>query len=272
MGPTNRLPVSSLLIALLVVACSSAEPAHRQAKAGAPDSSTFDTLLARLRTGSGPIREEAAAALGQPGPRLDEQVAALADALRDTNVQLGSTAAWALSQLGAPSLPVLVHALRDYQPSVRYNAVYALGERSGRRPYQPRSAVKKALLDPDQTVRKMAEWSMAQLGPQPSRHAGGAELGSFDDLSTGLEGRNPRERLNAVQRYQPYAGDAERSIPLLIRTLGDEDARVRAAAGNILVTLGPAAQKALSTALGDSNPLVRREASVTLVRMSGKLQ
>ena len=271
MGPTNRLPVSSLLIALLVVACSSAEPAHRQAKAGAPDSSTFDTLLARLRTGSGPIREEAAAALGQPGPRLDEQVAALADALRDTNVQLSSTAAWALSQLGAPSLPVLVHALRDYQPSVRYNAVYALGE-LGQAAIPARDAVKKALLDPDQTVRKMAEWSMAQLGPQPSRRAGGAELGSFDDLSTGLQGRNPRERLNAVQRYQPYAGDADRSIPLLIRTLGDEDARVRAAAGNILVTLGPAAQKALSTALGDSNPLVRREASVTLVRMSGKLQ
>lgn len=207
-------------------------------------------------------------ALARPGPRLQERIDALAGALRDTNAQLGSSAAWALGQLGAASIPTLLGAVTDNRPGVRYNSLYALGA-IGQATAPATQAVNRALTDPDRTVRKAAAWAMTQFGPRASMHAGGTDLGSVEDLAAGLKGLNPRERLNTVLRYQGYAGDEDRSVPLLIRALGDQDARVRAAAGNALVTLGTPARAALSAALSDSDPVVRREASITLVRLSG---
>jgi HEAT repeat protein len=267
-SPTARHLAVALLAAVAACSPGGAERVDRRARAA--ESAPFDTLLARLRSGPESVREEAAAALARPGPRLDEQIAALGTALRDTNSQVGSTAAWALSRLGAASIPTLVRGVTDNRPGVRYNSVYALGA-LGQATAPASQAVNNALIDPDPTVRKIAAWAMGQLGPRPSQHAGGSELGSVDDLAAGLKGLNPMERLNAVLRYQAYAGDEDRSIPLLIRALGDQDTRVRNAAGDALVALGSPAQTALSAALSDSNPVVRREASVTLVRMSGKL-
>ncbi|HEY8105864.1 MAG TPA: HEAT repeat domain-containing protein [Gemmatimonadales bacterium] len=262
--------IGAVLAATLLGACASDAPDRRGGGRAVADSAPLDTLLAVLRGAPESAREEAAVALARPGPRLQEQIDALGAALRDTNSQLGSTAAWALSQLGAASIPTLVSGVTDNRPGVRYNSVYALGA-IGQATPPATQAVNKALTDPDPTVRKAAAWAMTQLGPQPSKLAGGTALGSAEDLAAGLKGLNPMERLNAVIRYQGYAGEEDRSIPLLIRALGDQDTRVRAAAGNALVSLGSPAQAALSTALSDSNPVVRREASVTLVRMSGKL-
>lgn len=267
-SPTARYLAIALFSA--VIACSPGGAEHAAGGAGAAEAAPFDTLLARLRGGPVDAREEAAVALARPGPRLEERVEALGAALRDTNSQVSSTAAWALSQLGAASIPTLVRSLTDDRPGVRYNSVYALGA-LGQAGVPATRVVNGALTDPDPTVRKMAAWAMRQLGPKPSKRAGGAELGSADDLAAGLKGLNPMERLNAVLRYQAYAGDEDRSVPLLIRALGDEDARVRNAAGDALVALGAPARAALSAALSDSNPVVRREASVTLVRMSGHL-
>jgi HEAT repeat protein len=258
------------LAAALLGACSSDAPARRVGTRAVVDSAPLDELLIQIRGGPESEREEAAVALARPGPRLPERIQALAAALRDTNSQLGSTAAWALSQLGEASIPTLIGAVTDNRPGVRYNSVYALGA-IGQATAPATQAVNKALTDPDRTVRRAAAWAMTRFGPQASKHAGGPDLGSADDLAAGLEGLNPMERLNAVLRYRGYAGEEDRSIPLLIRALGDPDSRVRAAAGNALVSLGAPAQAAVSTALSDSNPVVRREASVTLVRMSGKL-
>lgn len=269
MGSSTARHLVVVLLAA-VAACASGGAEHADGRAGAAESVPFDTLLARLRSGPEGAREEAAVALARPGPRVHERVEALGTALRDTNSQLSSTAAWALSQLGAASIPTLVRSLTDDRPGVRYNSVYALGA-LGQAAVPATRAVNGALTDPDPTVRKMAAWAMGQLGPQPSKHAGGADLGSVDDLAAGLKGLNPMERLNAVLRYQAYGGDEDRSVPLLIRALGDEDTRVRNAAGDALVGLGGPARAALSAALSDSNPVVRREASVTLVRMSGTL-
>jgi HEAT repeat protein len=269
MGPPTARHLAIALVAAFA-ACSPGGAERRNGRAESADSAPFDTLLARLRGGPESVREEAAVALARPGPRLDEQVEALGTALRDTNSQLGSTAAWALSQLGAASIPTLLRGVTDNRPGVRYNSVYALGA-LGQATAPASQAVNNALTDPDPTVRKIAAWAMGQLGPQPSKRAGGPELGSVDDLAAGLKGPNPMERLSAVLRYQAYAGDEDRSVPLLIRALGDEDTRVRNAAGDALVALGGPAQAALSAALSDPNPVVRREASVTLVRMSGKL-
>ena len=268
---TRRLSViAAALAAALLGGCSPDATDRRAGGRAVADSAPLDELLDQLRGGPETEREAAAVALARPGPRLQEQVTALGAALRDTNTQLGSTAAWALSQLGAASIPTLVGGVTDNRPGVRYNSVYALGA-IGQATPPATQAVNKALIDPDPTVRKAAAWAMTQLGPRPSKSAGGTALGSVEDLAAGLKGLNPMERVNAVLRYQGYAGEEDRSIPLLIRALGDQDTRVRAAAGNALVSLGAPAQAALSSALSDSNPVVRREASVTLVRMSGTL-
>ncbi len=268
---TAQLSITAAaLAAALLGSCSSEATDRRAAGRVVADSAPLDELLTQLRGGPENEREAAAVALARSGPRLQEQIDALAGALRDTNTQLGSTAAWALSQLGAASIPSLIGALTDNRPGVRYNSVYALGA-IGQATPPATQAVNKALIDPDPTVRKAAAWAMTRLGPQPSKLAGGAALGSVEDLAAGLKGLNPMERLNAVLRYRGYVGEEDRSIPLLIRALGDQDTRVRAAAGDALVSLGAPAQAALSSALSDSNPVVRREASVTLVRMSGSL-
>jgi HEAT repeat protein len=267
-----RPPLRCLTIVLLAViaACSPQNSERLGGRTKTTDSIPFDTLLARLRAGSPGVRELAATDLAQPGPRVEEQVAALGEALHDTNIQVSSTAAWALGQLGAPALPVLVKGVKDKRPDIRYNSVYALGK-LGQAAAPAGSVVKDALLDPDETVRKIAAWAMGQMAPQASAHAGGAELGSLADLAAGLKAPHPMERLNAVRRYQSYMGDPDQAVPLLIRALGDADPHVRGAAGDALVDLGAPAQAALSAALSDTSAVLRQEASVTLVRLSGKL-
>ena len=109
---------------------------------------------------------------------------------------------------------------------------------------------------------------MARMGPRASRGAGAADLGSDQDLAQGLKSPDPAVRLSVLLRYQPYVGDTDRSLPLLITALGDADSLVRRAAANTLVILGPSARDALSAALSDSNPTIRREAAIALVRLS----
>jgi HEAT repeat protein len=71
----------------------------------------------------------------------------------------------------------------------------------------------------------------------------------------------------ALRRFQPYAADDGKAIPLLIRTLGDADPRVSRAAADALVLLGSAARGPLSAALSDSSAVIRQGAAAALVRL-----
>jgi len=208
---------------------------------------------------------DAAAALARPGARVEERVRALAVVLRDTSQKLGLTAAWAMGQLGAASVPTLVRALEDPRAAVRTRAVYGLGA-VGPAAAAAAPAIQRALTDPNRSVRDMASWTVGQIGPRAPR-SGGAALGGGEDLASGLAARDPLDRVAAIRRFQPYAGDYNKAIPLLIRTLGDPDPRVTRAAADALVLLGPAARGPLSAALSDSSPAVRRGAAAALVRL-----
>lgn len=230
------------------------------------DTVALDSLLARVRAGSEASRAEAVYALAQPGPRMEERLRALAAALRDTNRRVGLTAAAALAKLAPTSVPTLMVALADHNPGTRRRAVFALGK-SGRADTAT-AAVRSAMSDPDRSVRDMASWAITQLGPLPSSGAGSADLGTTGDLRAGLSAPNPKDRLSAIQRYQPFADDdPSAAVRLLIRALGDGDASVRSGAADLLVIIGPPSRPQLTAALADPNPLVRREASVTLVRL-----
>jgi HEAT repeat protein len=224
----------------------------------------LDTLLVQIRSGPPELRRRAAGQLSTPGPRIEERLRALRGALGDPDRQVSTAAGWSLGEIGAPAIPVLSDALRDPDPAVRRRAAAAMGKVG----LAARDAVKEAMTDPDKSVRSMAALAIAGMGPRASRGAGAADLGSDRDLAQGLKSPDPAIRLSVLLRYQPYVGDTDRSLPLLIYALGDADPLVRRAAANTLVTLGPSARDALSAALSDSNPTIRREAAIALVRLS----
>ena len=264
---------SYVLVAILAAAgggaCSPAEapPASQTtlppAKTEAPAPVPLDTALARLRDKSPAVRLDGAYALAIPGPGMEQRVEALGRALRDPDSTVGHAAASSLGNLRRAALPTLVTALSDRRAAVRVRALYGLGK-MGQAAAPARDAVQRVMDDPDPSVSKMASWTMTQIGPKVS----GAKLGSTADLAAGLAATDPEERLSAVRRFQPFVGDSDQSIRLLVRTLGDADPRLRGAAADALVALGAPARAALTAALSDSNPVVRREASVTLVRLS----
>ncbi len=273
MNSYPRAPAAWLMLFLGACAGSPAPPARQASGHGTPaptDSATapiipLDTLLARLRGGPFDSRMDALVELARPGPRVDERIAALAEALRDSSQKLGLRAAWALGQMGAPAVPPLTRALTDRRAAVRMRALYALGAVG--QPAAPAApAVRFALTDPDQSVRDMASWTIGQLGP-PTPQTGGPALGSSEDLAAGLAADASSDRAAALRRFFPYGADSRKAMPLLIRALGDTDPRVSQAAADALLRLGPPSSGPLAAALSDSNPEVRRRAAATLVRL-----
>ncbi len=260
--------MTRLLACLLAAACSPvAPPVDRPAAPGPPVTSTLplDTLLSRLAAASSPqARAAAAAALAEPGPGTEERVRALAAMLDDPSKEVRNTAAWALGRLGTASVATLVYVLTDQRASVRAAAVYALGE-VGPGAVDARRAVRAALDDPDQSVRDMATWAVGRINPALSE---GGELSTAADLAAGLANPDPWVRLSAVQRFHPYTSDRQAAIPILVRALGDADPRIRAGAADALVSIGWQARPAVSAALSDSSTVVRREASITLLRLT----
>jgi len=236
------------------------------APAGSRDTEPLDSVLAQLRSRSPDVRVRATYTLAQPGSRMEERVRALGVALRDTNWRVGMASARALGKLAPASVPTLVTALSDHNPDIRRRALFGLGG-AGQAATAAVSPLRSALRDPDRTVRNMAGRALTQLGPQSSAGASAVDLGSTEDLRAGLAASDPGERLSAIQRYQPYVDDPTDAIRLLVRALGDGDGRVRAGAADALVNIGPASRTQLAAALSDSNPVIRREASVALVRL-----
>jgi HEAT repeat protein len=263
MASLTSLP---LVVAALIAASgcsrggSDAGPAATEHATPVP----LDSLLVQIRSDSAELRRRAAGQLSLPGPRVEERMRALRMALRDPDRQVSTAAGRSLGQIGAPAIPVLSDALRDPDPAVRRLATYAMGKVGP----AARDAVKEAMTDPDKSVRDMAALAIAAMGPTASRGGGAADLGSDRDLAQGLKSPDPAVRLSVLLRYQPYVGDMDRSLPLLISALGDADPLVRRGAANTLVSLGPSARNALSAALSDPNPTIRREAAIALVRLS----
>jgi len=236
------------------------------APAGSRDTEPLDSVLAQLRSRSPDVRVRATYTLAQPGSRMEERLRALGVALRDTNWRVGMASARALGKLAPASVPTLVTALSDHNPEIRRRALFGLGG-AGQAASAALSPLRSALRDPDRSVRDMAGRALAQLGPRSSAGTDAVDLGTTEDLKAGLATSDPGERLSAIQRYQPWADDPQDAIRLLIRALGDGDGLVRAGAADALVNIGPASRTQLAAALSDSNPVIRREASVALVRL-----
>ncbi len=212
-------------------------------------------------------RQEAARALGSMGLSAALYIPKLVSTLGDSVEEVGTGAAWALTQMGDAAVPPLIEILRDRRAVVRTRALYALGE-IGRPAHRALPAIESALNDPGPRVRAMAEWALGEI--QPRGPVADPTLGMLrtGDLKAQLRSPSDSVRLEAVNRVWRAEIPRREGIPVLIQALGDPNPQIRARAGEVLVSMGPHAGPALQVALRDSNATIRKEAALLLSQLS----
>ena len=178
----------------------------------------------------------AAWALGSTGD--PEAVDPLVQALKSAYPEIRMAAAGALGEIGhRKAVDPLIVVLRDSDGKVRINAAKALGKINDRRAIDP---LVQRLADPDAKVRIAAALSLKDLG-EP----------------LGLRIQEALKGSTAARGESSWREDA-RSIPLLLRFLGSEDANMRRAAAVALgSTDDPRALAGLINMAGGWNPRER---------------
>jgi HEAT repeat protein len=205
------------------------------------------------------VRKQAGQALAQVGqPSMPE----LIRALRERDVRFRQRAAKSLALIGPEAreaVPDLIVCLRDPDTGVRAATVLALGEIGP----EARSAVPRlvgALGDPNDTVRALALEALRAIGP-----------GATEALGQTLLKGQPRQRQAAAQALGLLGRPGRKALPQLRQALRDRDARVRAAAGQALGRMGTEAKEAaddLLKALHDRDLRTQVNAAVTLVLLA----
>jgi HEAT repeat protein len=185
-----------------------------------------DLLTRGLRTGQKALHDKL------EGLQNEVAVSILVGALKDPKPAVRFQAAAALSELGnkaAGAVPALAEALEDAEAAVRVQAAYGL---SRVKPAAARSAVGAlgaALQDENEAVRSHAAHALALLAPE----AGAASA----DLAVALKDRHPAVRRLAVEALARIGGGADVAVPALIRALKDPDPQVRANAPRALLRI-----------------------------------
>ena len=117
------------------------------------------TLIGQLRSDTSAVRRQAAEALGEMGPTAKPAIAALGQALRDTDREVRLAAAFALAKIGPAAIDTLSRALRAkgmdrYGPRVALNQIGPVAV----------PAFIEALSDSDADVRACAAWGLCHFG------------------------------------------------------------------------------------------------------------
>jgi beta-lactamase regulating signal transducer with metallopeptidase domain len=182
-------------------------------------------------------------------------VAALLEALKDSDREVRENAMQALANLRAPeALGPMRAALKDSSPDVREQAAFALGQMHDRESVEALSA---ALADESASVREQAAFALGQIGDP---RAGAA-------LSAALKDESANVREQAVFALGQLRDRA--AVEPLIAALEDENASVREQAAFALGQIGdPRAIDGLTAALKDANVEVRRHAAFALGQIS----
>ena len=216
-------------------------------KIGAP---TVPELLRGLESGDRSVSEHAAGALGAMGAKegVDGLIAALGR--KDFRRYV---AAWALGEIGDPrAIPALVLALGDQDGETRKFATRSVTK------FGPQAvdALLAALADPSPLVRRYAVRALGQL-----------QVKQAVEPLLQLEGKVDAEVLLwALGRI----GDP-RALPLLEKTAGEQEWRVRLAAVQALGDLAdPGAVPQLRRALEDPEWIVREWAARGLESVTGE--
>jgi len=178
-------------------------------------------------------------------------IAALKEALKDTDKEVRETALHALIQLRDPSIfDALAEALRDGAADVREQAAFGLGQLRDRRAVAPLTA---ALKDAVADVREQAVFALGQL----------RDPAAVEALTTAARDTNAEVRQQAVFALGQMRD--RRAVEPLISALKDSDTEVREQAAFALGQVRDrAAVEALVIALKDSSASVREQAAFAL--------
>jgi HEAT repeat protein len=254
------------------------------------DPRAIEPLIAAFAS---PIYEVASTAAAKMRRFGADAIPPLIAALSITDQSVYEKVSWALRWIGAPAVPALLDALRHAaDENIRSGAADVLGN-TDIDSEEVREALHAALDDEDVDVRRMAMWSLGNLGDprvldqllveQPSPGPGSlrpastlAQIGAaaVPRLIAALEDRSRPEyqRMNAA-RALGFIRD-ERAVEPLIAALRDDDEDVRVAATFALGVLKNAkslepllaalAVEPLLAALQDSSSEVRTRAADAL--------
>lgn len=239
-----------------------------------------DSWAAQLATDTtANARADAAVALGRVlelQPNQPVAVAALIRALADTSDPVRASAARALmgaaragrrARAALPgAVPKLAALLADSaHPRVRADAAEVLGVLGTAAGPDGARALARALRDPDAGVRGAALVGVGAIGPSVR-----ASVPELDTVLARLATQDPNAHTRgaAVSAMGALGVAARVAVPALARAASDGEAGVRAAAVTVLggldASTAPAARAALTQALADPDPVVRREAAHAL--------
>jgi HEAT repeat protein/beta-lactamase regulating signal transducer with metallopeptidase domain len=190
----------------------------------------------------------------QSNPPDPKVVAALLEALKDTDKDVRESAMQALVRMRHPGmLEPLSLALKDASAEVREHAAFGLGQLRDKRAIEPLRGVLK---DPSASVREQAVFALGQLR-DPS--TADALMQALNDESAGVR----EQAVFALGQLRH-----ERAVDPLITALRDANGSVREQAAFALGQLRSAkAVDALIAALKDSDADVREQAAFALGRI-----
>jgi HEAT repeat protein len=213
------------------------------------------------------IRGGCALALGLIGPSARPAVGALTTALADRTSVVRFAAAQALGRIGSPArtaLPALRKALADSDSSVRVGAAQALFLIAGDTRGVPVLAAE--VRDAKGTATSAAIAVLAEMGPK-------AKEAAKDLQALAHKAGQPALRLQSAEAWYRVSGDSA-ALAVVEKALADPSAELRRSAVATLGSLGGVAKAValLVKLLGDSDPLIRREAACALCDRSVKVE
>lgn len=199
-----------------------------------------------------------------------------------------------------PDLAALTNHLKDKNPTVRKTAATQLGEK-GSDAQEAAEALKELLADADQSVQRAAAVALAKIlkaeagevapllvemvkeeKDPANRHdliqllaeiGPGAREAALGDLAALLGDPDVDTRRGAayaVSRIAP--GEVPEALPILLEFLVVSEPTMRLILGDAIAPYGPAAADAvphLKGFLKDNDPIIRRTAAYSLVRIQG---
>jgi beta-lactamase regulating signal transducer with metallopeptidase domain len=184
-------------------------------------------------------------------PADPKMVAALTEALKDSDAEVRKTAISALAHLrDGSTFDAMVVALRDKDDDVRQQAAFALGQMRDRRAVAPLTG---ALSDANPEVRQQAVFGLGQL----------RDVSTLDALATALKDTDAEVRQQAAFALSQIRD--VRALPALVTALQDKDDEVRQQAAFALSQIrDPKAVDGLLIAIKDTNAEVRQQALFAL--------
>ncbi len=207
LGPEGRAAVSALADAIDRRDLKNLRESVRKVRRLEAGAEAIPILLAGLNTDDEKLRRQIVESLGTIHPTTEAAISALVD-LSAGDDDIRSHASNALSNVGAPAIPLLRKALKDERTRVRRGAAVTL-----------------------------CSMAVNNIGV-PGKDA-------VADIAGALRDENAMVRSLAAGALECMGSDAEAAVPSLVEALRDEEQRVRLAAIDALGKIGPAAESAI---------------------------